>query len=236
MNFGRILTTTLLLCFALSGQAQKTLASAFDPPPGQGEPGSTAGGASRPTQSTCVDSSSTAPFTVLAPRTYLGLTTQARPTFWIYLPTTRSKTLEFSVFDRQRKGIYQTKVTIANKSGLVAITLPETAPALDLNQSYNWTVALVCNQKRRTEDWVIGGWIQRQAPTAQLQQRLSFATTTVDRAKLYAESQFWYDAIPLLIQPNQPSSEASLNLWSTMIQAAGLNRMADPNTLKIVNQ
>jgi hypothetical protein len=97
--------------------------------------------------------------------------------------------------------------------------LPETAPALNLDQSYNWTVALVCNPKRRTEDSVIGGWIQRKALTAEFQQKLTDARTDLDRANLYAQSQFWYDAISLLITSDQPSSEAFKNLCSSTIQA-----------------
>lgn len=232
MNFSKTLTT-LMVFSVLSGQAQIAMANAFDPPPGQGTPGSTAGGASRPSRSTCLDSDT---FTVLAPRTYLGFTTQARPTFWVYLPSSRAKTLEFSLFDRQRKGIYQTQIAIENKSGLVKITLPETAPALNLDQSYNWTVALVCNSKRRTEDWVIGGWIQRKAPTAQFQQRFNLALTDFDRATVYAQSQFWYDAISLLITSKQPSSKALKDLWSATIEAAGLAKINDPHTQTIVNR
>lgn len=235
MNFSKTLTT-LIMFSALVGQASIALASAFDPPPGQGEPGSTAGGASRPSQPTCLGQSSTDTFTVLAPKTYLGLTAQARPTFWVYLPSSRAKTLEFSVFDQQRKGIYQTKIAIDNKSGFVKITLPETAPALNFNQSYNWTVALVCNPKRRTEDSVIGGWIQRQAPTAEFQSKLTRARTDLDRANLYAQSQFWYDAISLLMTSDQPNSEAFKHLWSSTIQAAGLEKLSDPYTQTIVNR
>lgn len=234
MNFSRTFTSTLIVFLALFGQVSASLASAFEPPPGQGEPGSTAGGASRPSQSACALSSD-API-VLAPKTYLGLTTQARPTFWISLPPSRAKTLEFSLFDRQRKGIYQTQIAIENKSGLVKITLPETAPALSLNQSYNWTVALVCNPKRRTEDWVVGGWIQRQAPTVQLQQKLNLTITDLDRAKLYARSQFWYDAISVLIDSDQPSSEAFTTLWSETMKAAGLNKIGDPHKQTLVNR
>ncbi|MGG6266925.1 DUF928 domain-containing protein [Leptolyngbya sp. AN03gr2] len=233
MNFSSTFTTALIVF--LLGQAQITLASAFDPPPGQGQPGSTAGGASRPSQPTCAASNRDIPI-VLSSRTYLGLTTQARPTFWVYLPSTRAKILEFSLFDRQRKGVYQTQIAIENKSGLVKITLPETAPALDFNQAYNWTVALVCNPKRRTEDWVVGGWIQRQAPTVQFQQKLNLAITDLDRAKLYAQSQFWYDAISVLINSKPASSESFTNFWSETLKTAGLEKMTAPHTQTIVNR
>ncbi|MBE9010531.1 DUF928 domain-containing protein [Pseudanabaenaceae cyanobacterium LEGE 13415] len=236
MNLSTALTTTFLIALALLGHVKTSFASAFEPPPGQGEPGSTAGGASRPIRSTCVLSNTLDQLTVLAPKSYLGLTLQARPTFWVYLPATRANTLEFSLFDRQRKGIYQTRIDVANKKGFVKITLPESAPALNLNQSYNWTVALVCNPKRRTEDWVAGGWIQRQASPHSLQQKLNLATTDSDRATLYARSQFWYDAISLMINSKQAGSESGIKLWSATLEAAGLGRIDNPHTQKIVNR
>ena len=226
MNISRIYQfLTVLLCTTLS--AQIAVADGGFEPPGQGTPGSTGGGASRPARSACLTQpDSTDALTVLAPQTYLGLTTQARPDFWVYLPSTRAATLEFSLFDRQHKGIYQTRISIAEMTGLTKIILPETIPELRLNQSYYWAVALVCNPKRRTEDWVAGGWIQRQAPNDRLQQMLDHTSDNLDRAKLYSQSQFWYDAVPALID----SSESSLLLsaWSKTIRAAGLQNITHP--------
>jgi Domain of Unknown Function (DUF928) len=215
---------------------------AFDPPPGQGSPGSTAGGASRPVNTSCLinsektesltsesltsESLTSESLTLVAPKAYLGLTTQAKPSFWVYLPASRAKMLEFSIFDRQHQGLYQTQIEISNRSGFIQIKLPETAPELNLNQSYSWTIALVCNPKRRTEDWVMNGWIQRQAPSALLQQQMKTATTDFDRFVLYRQSQFWYDAITLLL--NSSPSTISNQTWTETFKAAGLPEISDP--------
>jgi Domain of Unknown Function (DUF928) len=237
MSIDRSLKMLLFLAI-LFGSAQISRADSFDPPPGQGEPGSTAGGASRPIKSSClVHPEKTDSLTPLSPKTYLGLTAQARPTFWVYVPETPAQTLEFSLFDRQRKGIYQTRIKISNTaSGLVQIPLPETAPELTPNQSYAWTVALVCNPKRRTEDWVANGWIQRQPLNVQLQKHLKQTKTDLERVKLYHQSQFWYDAIALLIQPAQTSSAASNQAWTETVKAAGLNQIADPRIKKTAHR
>jgi hypothetical protein len=231
----QFLVMALWLLMAPLGQGDRALASAFDPPPGQGEPGSTSGGASRPPKASCLTQpDKTATLTPLAPKTYLGLTTQAHPTFWVYLPATEAKTLEFSLFDHHRQGLYQTRIAITNTGGLIPIRLPDTAPELRVNQSYSWAVALVCNPKRRPEDWVASGWIQRQVPNDALQQQLKRALTDADRVLLYRQSRFWYDAMALLL--NSPQPIAPDPVWTETLKAAGLPQLADPRIQETANR
>jgi hypothetical protein len=235
MKISRWVSQCLITTVWLLSNLPVAQASGFDPPPGQGEPGSTAGGASRPLKVACLTHPEQSDrLTLLAPKTYLGLTTQARPSVWVYLPATRAKTLEFSLFDQQRRGIYQTQIAIANLSGLIQVKLPETAPELSLNQSYSWTIALICNSKRRTEDWVANGWIQRQAPSELLQKNLKLAPTEFDRVLLYRQSQFWYDAIALLL--NSPQTARTNQGWTETVKAAGLPQIADPRIQKTVHR
>jgi hypothetical protein len=49
---------------------------------------------------------------------------------------------------------------VPKQAGLVGIRLPDTAPALAQDKPYYWTVALACNPSDRTEDLVVGGWIE----------------------------------------------------------------------------
>ncbi len=211
-------------------------ANAFDPPPGQGVPKGTSGGGSRPVTPSCLvpPDSLAEPLlqrialpTLLTPKTYLGLTTESHPTFWVYLPATTAKTIEFSLFDQNRQGIYQISLPII-KSGLMSIALPKNTPGLTLARPYHWTIALVCNPKRRTEDWVGGGWIQRQQPSARLQQELKRSEYPLDRAKFYLQSNFWYDAMTTLNQPEQSHSAAFIELWSTAFASAGVSKIEFP--------
>ncbi len=216
-------------------------ANAFDPPPGQGAPKGTSGGGSRPVTPSCLvpPDSLAEPLLqridlpiLLAPKNYLGLTTQSHPTFWVYLPTTTAKTIEFSLFDQNRKGIYQVSLPLAKSAaksaGLMAIPLPKTLPGLTIDRSYHWTIALVCHPKRRTEDWVDGGWIQRQQPSARLQQELKRSEHPLDPAKFYLQSNFWYDAMTILNQPERSHSAAFTELWSTAFASAGVPKIEFP--------
>lgn len=199
--------------------------AAFDPPPNNGTPISTAGGGSRPAQPACVSDAvaSKTELTVLAPSRYVGLTDRSRPTVWLYIPPTRAKTVEFSLYDAEHKGIYQTTLPIPG-TGLVSLEFPAAAPALTERKAYFWAVALVCNPDRRTDDWVVGGWIERRSrTTAQL------PAAGLERVSLLANTGYWYDAIDGLMQlrQTQPPSAALASTWTTLLRSAGLEAISD---------
>ena len=221
----RILHTVLFLSLSTLFITPIARGDAFDPPPGQGTPKGTSGGGSRPIVPSClVPSDSKATPILLAPKRYLGLTTQSHPTFWVHLPATTAKTIEFSLFDRTRKGIYQVSLPTPSSAGLLAIPLPKTEPGLSNDRSYNWTVALVCNPKQRTEDSVMGGWIQRKTPSDRLKQALKQDSHAIDHAKLYLQANFWYDAIATLLElpPENKDSLAFKKLRLNAFDSAGI--------------
>ena len=221
----RITHTVLFVSLSTLFIAPIARGDAFDPPPGQGTPKGTSGGGSRPIAPSClVPSDSKATPILLAPKRYLGLTTQSHPTFWVHLPVTTAKTIEFSLFDRTRKGIYQVILPIPSSAGLLEIPLPKTEPGLSNDRSYNWTVALVCNPKQRTEDWVMGGWIQRQSPSDRLQQSLKQDSKAIDQSKSYFQANFWYDGVTTLLKlpPENRDSLAFKNLRLSAFDSAGI--------------
>ena len=221
----RIIHTVLFISLSTLFITPIARGDAFDPPPGQGVPKGTSGGGSRPIAPSCLvpPESKSSPI-LLAPKRYLGLTSQSHPTFWVHLPTTTAKTIEFSLFDRTRKGIYQVSLPTPSSAGLLAIPLPKTEPGLSNDRSYNWTVALVCNPKRRTEDWVMGGWIQRQAPSNRLQQALKQDSNAIDQAKSYLQDNFWYDALTTLLELSPESKDLLVvkNLRLNAFDSAGI--------------
>jgi Domain of Unknown Function (DUF928) len=240
MNVPKIIlsiTTFTILSHYLSPDSLVAYANAFDPPPGQGAPKGTTGGGSRPVTPSCLipPDSLAEPLlqrialpTLLAPKTYLGLTSTSHPTFWVHIPNTTAKTIEFSLFDHHRNGIYQVSLPITQSAGMTSIPLPKTLPGLTIDRSYHWTIALVCNPKRRTEDWVSGGWIQRQQPNIRLQQDLNRSGKPMDRAKLYLQSNFWYDAMTILNQSQSSPSTEFNDLWSSAFDSAGIPKIEFP--------
>jgi Domain of Unknown Function (DUF928) len=210
-------------------------ATIFEPPPGRDIPrGGTAGGGSRPVASACSPSKNavrTATLTALSPGRNLGLTQSLRPKLLVYVPPTSAQTMEFSLFDEKMNGVYQMNVPVANSTGLVSIDLPENAPSLVKDKPYYWTVALVCNPDERTEDMVVGGWIERSELNDSLKQELAKARG-IERASLYAKQGFWYDAVNTLVemQQTEPGNLAIATSWAELLKSVGLEAIANQPT------
>lgn len=205
--------------------AESNATALFEPPPGRDAPrGGTAGGGSRPVGGACLSHPSAKPnsLTALVPGRHLGLTQSDRPNFFVYIPQTTAQTAEFSLFDEQMNGIYQVSVPVT-KAGLVSISLLDTAPSLVKDKPYYWTVALVCNPSDRTDDWVVGGWIERAEPSATLKQQLA-NVTAVERVSLYAKQGFWYEALNTLVelQRTQPNHPVVATTWAELMKSVEL--------------
>ncbi|MBL1175265.1 DUF928 domain-containing protein [Pantanalinema sp. GBBB05] len=228
---GLLLTTIVSSLVTPIAQAQ------FGSPPGQGTPKGTAGGGSRPaTHLACLQKPNHQENLVaLAPTQSVGLTTQATPTIWVYVPNTTATTLEFSLFTQAQEGLYQVNLPI-RADGLLKITLPANTASLTPNQSYYWTAALVCDPKRRTKDWLVEGRIQQQPLSAQLQQQLA-AASAEQQIQLYLQAGFWYDALNtyLELSKTQPNHPALSLLWTDLLKTAGLRPIAAPTRITQAN-
>lgn len=202
---------------------QLTAVAAFDPPPDRGAPSGTAGGGSRSVGQACLqDSNSTETLVALSPQNQVGLTASNQPHFWVYVPPTVAKTLEFSLFDDQKNGLHQAEVVIT-QAGLVELSLPADLK-LEPGKSYYWTAALVCDAQQRTEDWVVGSWLKYQPLDSTLQGAIAQASQ-LQKIDLYTNAGFWYEAMQqlltlYLVQPQNVELESR---WLKLTQLAGLN-------------
>jgi len=218
-----VLTAGFTECWMPAAMAQ------FGSPPGQGRPKGTAGGGSRPGQPLCLQRlGSRELLTAMAPTGTVGLTATATPTLWVYVPDTTARMLEFSVFDEQQEGIYQTNIPIRS-SGLLKLTLPTQSINLRPGRAYAWTVALVCDPNQRSKDWLAEGFIQYQLPTAEMQERLSRASIA-QQVTLYIQAGFWYEALNVYLQLQQmhPGHTSLIPLWNDLLAAAELGAIAPP--------
>jgi len=134
---------------------------------------------------------------------------------------------EFSLFDKQMKGVYQVTIPVDQKTGLMSISLADSAPVLPKDQPYYWTFALACNANDRTEDWVVGGWVEYAQPSANLKQQLA-SVVGVEKVSLYAKQGFWYDAITTLVelQRTQPNNPQLIEMQVELLKSGGLEAIA----------
>lgn len=201
------------------------------PPPDRGSPRtSDRGGASRggcpPTD---------LPLTALVPAAsaYGGYTTAAHPTLWVYQPYSLGPQDRIEFFIRSiddQTELYRTQLSTNTGPGLMQVTLPNTAPALEPGQPYDWYVLVFCNaERRRVAPAYTQGWLQRVDPTPELAQALSTADLA-EQSRLYAAQGLWYEALHRVALPNadDPAEEANrAATWAGLLEAVDLGDFVD---------
>lgn len=198
----------------------------FDPP-GPGKPDDTAGGASRgggcPQEVTSLGGC----VIPLMPTDKQGLTTTDRPTFFIYLPQNSAKEVFFSLVDESNKNIYQTKIPLTAKSGILQFTLPENAPPLEVGKNYRWAFIMIGEQGLRPDSPGVQGRIKRIEADSTLQVQLQ-NVTPLERAALYGKKGIWHETLASLAEARklQPTDANLINQWEQLLKSVGLDAIA----------
>jgi hypothetical protein len=158
------------------------------------------------------------PLTPLAPDGHIGQTAQDYPTFMWYIEDT--KPVEFTLVEPGIPQPIYVATVQPEKPGIVQVTLPEkSAIKLVPGKEYRWSVAIICNPLRRSEDaGYTQAWIRREAASPELQKRLAEAKTDLERATLYAESGMWYDSLAAYYRAKDQDNTAKTNLVQLLEQ------------------
>jgi hypothetical protein len=193
-------------------------------PPNRGAPSNTAGGATRGS-SFCATGKT--PLTVLVPSSRIGLTVAARPTFFVYVPPTSAKTAEFVLQDDKDNDIYRTTIDLTGTPGITSLSLPATAPALEVGKDYLWYFSLVCQPKDRLEDVFVSAWVQRVQPTKTVTDALKRVSAR-DRPNVYAQASLWYDTLSSLaeLRRNNPNDARLTSDWTQLLNFVGLKQVS----------
>jgi hypothetical protein len=139
------------------------------------------------------------PLTLLAPASYVGQTTSTHPTVVWFVPDPEPYLIEVTLFEQnpqsQGRGTPVYKTRIQSAPGLMALALPQDQPGVTVGKKYTWQVAMLCNPNRPSKDQWVETEMEVVALPAALQAQLAVTTAPLQRASLYAESGFWYDAL-----------------------------------------
>jgi hypothetical protein len=164
----------------------------------------------------------------LIPTTNYGTTLEPYPTFYWYIPQSSAHLAEFVLLDADDNEVYKTTFELKQAPGIISFSLPTTSdmPPLELGKDYHWYFSLVCDQRDRSGDIFVDGWIQRIAPSSTLQAQLTL-TSESDRPSLYAQAGIWYDALAVLAKQYQaePTNSQISNHWSTLLKSVGLDNL-----------
>lgn len=194
-------------------------------PPNVGVPRSTTAGGSRG----CLKSIPIS-ITLLLPNNHIGQTVVERPTFSWYVsnPTAASVPMQFTLVESGVASPLLVKSFEADKTGLIQLELPKTAPELQPKHRYRWTVSLTCNAKRPSENIYATGRIERVSITNEQAKAIKEANSDSERAQAYARSGLWYDAFAAVskaYQTNRSDRSTSESFFSLLNQV-GLNQVA----------
>lgn len=152
-------------------------------------------------------------------------TTQARPSFAWYLhnPKGKSVTLEFALIEPGiSKPLYRTTLKTDTK-GLIAFQMPGSAPELQKDKAYRWTLIVVNDPKRTGLNQRLNGGIQRVDRPTSIPELT--AKSPIDQTIAYAEAGIWYDAIHLASQTRL--THDAREVWLPLLEQGGLKEIAD---------
>ena len=200
----------------------------------QGLPGRRISGGSRSPNTACLlnepNSKESQKVIAIAPESNLSRTVQSRPTFWFSLPPINpDRSIEFSLINQDEEIFYTQTLQPTGKAGLAAITLPETAPTLDEDQTYKWHLSVVCDRASRATDLVVWGWVERVAVLpSRLQQTIQ--TNSQNRLSIYEDLNAWNDTLTALFElhrdrtANSQTTEDLEEKWTALLTAENLSQ------------
>lgn len=203
---------------AHAGQVNQEYSDFGDFPRGS-RPGGTRGGCP----------ASPAAFQVLLFQQQEGQVISGQPPFFWYMSASTTIPARFMLVDLQDSRTVVEQLIEAPKAGFLRTTLPENVELLP-GRKYLWSITLVCNSTRPSQNLVAQGQIQRVPVPSDLARQLATATSDRQRAQIYAKQGFWYDALAAIAaaqdaNPQDPSiQEEKLALLERMGQTWVANR------------
>ena len=198
----------------------------FEPPQGT-KPAQTVGGASRGEQCPSDSIEQNMTLTPVLPSSSRSLTVESHPTLLVYIPKTSATKALLSVRDENEDYDYQTTVSLSDRAGIVSLTLPDNAPAININREYQWSLILMCDNKLRPDSPVVKGDIMRVASSSHLTNKLAQADRH-ESVAIYANAGLWYDTVSSLakLKASNPKDLNIASNWESLLNSVGLENIA----------
>ncbi len=221
----------------LSSYQLGTIWNSFQPPE-QGVPGRREGGGTR--GSSCPTST-----TALIPKSTMGRTVSAKPTFFYYVPIALNTTVQFELADERDKTIYKKSFQmLTNRAGIVSVSLGEddNSPALEVGKNYHWYFTIKCSTKNSQEDVLVSGWIHRMALAPTLKTELDRSDDRDRQLSILTQQGIWYEYLTTLAQLrlSSPSDDSLALKWSEMLSSVELGKISQaplvPSKLNFANK
>jgi Domain of Unknown Function (DUF928) len=214
-----------------TGGASRGNGNLFTPRRGNSAPQQATGGASRVGTSylspLVVAAKSPAALIAVLPQDFYGTTVSERPTFMAYIPASNAEEAVFSLKDEAGNMQYQMIVPVAGKSGVIAIKLPDDAPALGVGKNYQWLLAVKFDGQLSPSTPYVDGWIQRIQPSAELARAMQ-QKDALKQAEAFGKNGVWYDCLATLaaLHTAQPNNVTIIKQWEELLSSVSLKEIA----------
>lgn len=169
-----------------------SLQAVFQPPDG-GAPDNTGNGSSR-NEYRCPDDQ--VAMRPLLPDSGYGLTFQERPEIFVEIPETSAQAVLLVFRNASGTFYYDAQLPIHTVDGIARFQLPEDAPGLEPNQTYQWALSFICNEHFNLNDPTITGWVSRQVLSTDTEQAIA-AYRNDEHIQWLGENGYWYDLVRL---------------------------------------
>jgi hypothetical protein len=165
-----------------------------------------------------------------------GRTATERPTFYWYLPSSNNFPYK-TIFELRDPAIQDGAVVfraegIADKSGLYKLTIPDGAPALKPEKVYVWQLRL--RGSTASSNLQALGSILFSKNDKELEKAIAQAPTSTEKAKIYSNNGYWFDALDLYTTQIDSEPKLSSTMRSEMILEVFTNKNSDSQAIASV--
>lgn len=174
-----------------------------------------------------------------------GLTTEAHPTFWFYVPyvttpdTSPNRVAQFVLLDENGSSVWNELMSVELLENPRLVEYPLTY-TLDPEKLYTWYFSVICDSDKLSRNPVVRGWVQRVEPTEELKTALRDAPR-FEQYMAYAENGIWFEAINSLVKTRRQFSSINRDAWTGLLTYFKVpdNRLylesAEPTAREVVN-
>lgn len=143
-----------------------------------------------------------------------ALTAQSHPTFMAMVPELNSDKSATLIVKNESESYYETaSFTVPAAGGKVAMTLPDSAPALEIGEDYSWFMQIQCGSAFRVEDPIVEGLISRVALDVPV------FSSMEESAQFFAEQGIWYDS---LAAADLLSADGDSRYWDVLLSSVNI--------------
>ena len=153
-------------------------------------------------------------------------TARAHPTIYVYVPPMTARTATFTIQDENYETAIALEVDLPADGGIVAVSVPETAPELETGKTYKWLFEVGCFGQYDPNNPTVEGTVTRKDEVM-----AALPSEAIARARAYSEAGYWYEALAALAEArqSQPDDDRIATHWHELLASVGLEAVATEN-------